>query len=138
LKLSRRRVRLVQSLFILAVLTLVGCGREGPTTALPDKARFCKKAAELADAATGQLAPLPGSTSLAELARRLDAFIRDHRADYAVLDRVAPPEIRPVLRRQRTAQSAFIAADSEAARRTAYDLAVRTGREVTEYEQGIC
>ena len=137
MELSRRRLRVVHSLLLLAV-TAVGCGREGGSSALPDKTTFCKLATELANDATGKLAPLGADAPLTEVASKLKSFVAEHRADYRRLDRLAPTEIRPALRRQRAAQRAFIDADTPEERTRAYDEAVSNGRAIADYERENC
>lgn len=135
MELSRRRAWVVQ---LLVLTLLAACGREGGTSALPDKKAFCALAIGLSNDATGKLAPLGANPSLDELATKLDAFIDEHRADYERLDRLAPASIRGALRRQRAAQRAFINAEDDAARRASYETAIRNGKAITDYEQQNC
>jgi hypothetical protein len=136
MELSRRRLWIVHFLVLIALLG--GCGREGGTAVLPDKKTFCELAIRLSNDATGKLAPLGANPSLAELARRLSAFIAEHRADYERLDSIAPAAVRPALRRQRAGQQAFVAATTDAGRRVAYNVTVRNGRKITDYERENC
>jgi hypothetical protein len=51
---------------------------------------------------------------------------------------VAPADLRPALRRQRVAQRAFIAADTDAERTRTYNAAVRNGRMISDYQTENC
>lgn len=123
---------------IAAALVLAGCGREGGSAALPDTNRFCRLATELSNEAAARLAPLGANASLEDIARTLRTFVSDHRRGYVQLDRLAPPEIRPALRRQRIAQREFFDADAPSERARAYRAAVRNGTIITDYETRTC
>jgi hypothetical protein len=120
------------------VLLAAACGRETGPSSLPQKARFCKLANKLSDEAVVALASVGVDTPLAERAQQLESFINTHRAVYAELDRNAPPEIRPALLRQRTAQRAFFAATDVGVQKEALAATATNGNLIRAYELREC
>jgi predicted small lipoprotein YifL len=130
--------RLVVAAAAAAVLaTASGCGREG-SVALPDSVRFCALANDLAARAAARLGPLGPTPPLTKLANALDEFIKSIAKEYEDLDRVALPYLREALARQRAAQRAFIGAQTDEERFTAYGVLARSGQQVVLDEKRVC
>lgn len=106
--------------------------------ALPDTERYCRLAGELSKKAAEKLTPLGTDASLEDIARTLRTFVAEHRSEYAQMDRSAPAEIRPALRRQRIAQRELFDAATPSERLRAYREAVRNGTVINEFEARTC
>lgn len=129
--------RRIASAAVIALLA-AACGREGGSSSLPQKARFCSVADKLSDEAVVALASIGVGTPLARRAQVLESFVNAHRAEYVELDRNAPPEIRPLLSLQRAAQRAFITATDAAAQKEALAATAKNGNAIRDYEIRNC
>jgi hypothetical protein len=130
--------RLLACVVAATVLVAVsGCGREGGV-AYPDNARFCKLSNDLGAGAAAALGPLGPNAPLAKLASVLDSFVVSKAKEYDELNAVALPYVRTALARQRTAQRAFIDAQTDADRLQAYTALASNGAQVLLYEKREC